>query len=1166
MRLRRLRIRSLPGITSEFTLEAKPGLNLVVGPNGSGKSSILRAVFAVLWPRHASPSPLDVESWWQLGKRRFHGARYGSGPTRWQAGGEDIPPPNLPRDQVAGCYRLGLLDLFKADAGRTDAALAARIRNLMAGGYDLAAAAAAFEVPRQPGARKVAELRKRRENLRRLGAERRDLAAQEDSLAGLREDLAVVESAAARLPLWQQARQVAESRRLLVRAEAAVGDCPAGLANLTGEEADLLGQLQKDLASDEEECNRCRQAIATARAVEQQSELPAGPVPEEKLAIQNENTRRLADLARDLRQARREETEAAAALAKATAQLADPGEPDRHPRPEAETLAEIESLLERASTTGWHQEGLARVLEQLPAQPLPTTVETLRAAVGALENWLAVKGQGFPRRLITPLVLLKVLAIWGLKLVSAGQALGWLALGGGLAGIVTLVLLGRLRPAWRGCSRSLNDCRRDFRRTELAEPVAWKPEPVLARLAELRSELARAEVHQASQEIRQGLTAEMQRLQEKSARLAGQQKDLWDRVAADPASGPARLLDFLRRLENSHQRRQAHEAAAAATRHLEQELAAGLEAVNTFLGKHGKGPATDPGEAQASLDDLARTSDKLRAARTNLEREGPRLKDLQQKIDERREQRRVLFERAHLEDGDLTGLESLLRRLDEYRRNVENRNHLQRKLAEDLAALRAQPGYESQPGLADLAAEQVERLAREDKTQAGREMELRDRISQIKERIDRARHSAELENALAAVEEAAADLSRVREDALFNATARFLLDRVREGHEARSQPAVLARASDLLAHFTRGSLRLQVTDSEEGPVFRALDTAGEVGLSLTQLSDGTRAQLLLAARLAFILESEEGGRDGGGAGSRPPIFLDESLAASDPARFRAIAASLLDLGARQHRQIFYLTANPGDVLLWQELSEQAGLDPAEPVDLARVRRLAGAAGPAELLPAGRPQIPSPKGLSPEEYGELLLVPLLDARAPASSAHLFHLLTDDLALLHGLLRLGIENVGQWRNFAGLDLNRPPLSPAKSTLLSARADAWLAFVDTWRLGRGRPVDREALALSGAVSDRFLPEVLHLANQLDGDGEQLLQALREGRVKDFRQKKADQLEDFLAGEGFLDPRPPLDEDGVRNEVLRAVKPHLESGILDLAAVARQVRSWWDSVAGRG
>ena len=85
MRLRRLRIRSLPGITSEFTLEAKPGLNLVVGPNGSGKSSILRAVFAVLWPRHASPSPLDVESWWQLGKRRFHGTRYGSGPTRWPA-------------------------------------------------------------------------------------------------------------------------------------------------------------------------------------------------------------------------------------------------------------------------------------------------------------------------------------------------------------------------------------------------------------------------------------------------------------------------------------------------------------------------------------------------------------------------------------------------------------------------------------------------------------------------------------------------------------------------------------------------------------------------------------------------------------------------------------------------------------------------------------------------------------------------------------------------------------------------------------------------------------------------------------------------------------------------------------------------------------------------
>ena len=50
--------------------------------------------------------------------------------------------------------------------------------------------------------------------------------------------------------------------------------------------------------------------------------------------------------------------------------------------------------------------------------------------------------------------------------------------------------------------------------------------------------------------------------------------------------------------------------------------------------------------------------------------------------------------------------------------------------------------------------------------------------------------------------------------------------------------------------------------------------AAASGLGPDKLSDGTRAQLILAARLAFAEEAEQG--------AALPLFLDEALDHSDP--------------------------------------------------------------------------------------------------------------------------------------------------------------------------------------------------------------------------------------------------------------------------------------------
>ena len=112
--------------------------------------------------------------------------------------------------------------------------------------------------------------------------------------------------------------------------------------------------------------------------------------------------------------------------------------------------------------------------------------------------------------------------------------------------------------------------------------------------------------------------------------------------------------------------------------------------------------------------------------------------------------------------------------------------------------------------------------------------------------------------------------------------------------------------------------------------------------------------------------------------------------------------------------------------------------------------------------------------------------------------------------------------------------------------------------WREGRGKPVDRAALERSGAVSDRYLDGVVELTRELASTGEGLIEALRardDERLQGFRTKAADSLETFLTEEGYIDPRPILDEPALLARVLAtpAAAP------LPEPAAAQWVSRWW-------
>ena len=136
-------------------------------------------------------------------------------------------------------------------------------------------------------------------------------------------------------------------------------------------------------------------------------------------------------------------------------------------------------------------------------------------------------------------------------------------------------------------------------------------------------------------------------------------------------------------------------------------------------------------------------------------------------------------------------------------------------------------------------------------------------------------------------------------------------------------------------------------------------------------------------------------------------------------------------------------------------------------------------------------------------------------------HFFYVLSDDLDLLHDFLLKGIVHAGQWKTVSGTSLAEKlgsrSISPPE---IAFRLDLLGVFCELWKQGRGRPVDRDALENSGALSERFLDDVVAIAKELDGNPETLLTMLetnKDPRLKGFRRSSADSLELYLRENGY-------------------------------------------------
>lgn len=1167
MILKRLTINRLPGIRKPFEIKAEgPGIHVIFGPNGIGKSSICRAVEALYWRDRGARRKTSVSCVFEWDGDEWRAEREGPN-GYWQRADERNASPNLPLSHNYHCFFLNLRELVDPSVEGTQD-IAAEIRRQMSGGFDMHNIGSGLFSPvtRQKKRKKRRDFNAVRDQVEREKDKQNDLQRRVDQLDTLQSRLDGANAAASRLAHVERAISLAGRQQELSGIQQQLGALPDALANLKGQECDDIHKHEKELTRLDEGARMLKRELREAGEAREKSRL-AEPLLKVDLATWRQEADDLETIERDLEGARKERTKAKERLASS---LADIGGADiSHAQKSLPDRGKLFEFLRDSHSHNTQVQAIKERLGVLERADAPKNgehdMENISRATDALRSWLRV-----PQ--MEPLAI-RLRSRWPWLLLAfaiflAGAALACLvhpalaliaAAGPGIA-------LAALFPGGeRGLDRQRRHEQERYMGSGLEEqPAQWDSfsvESFLRRLESRRSELEASLVRARDRDVeRKLLEPKLEALKEQERDLEIRRQDLKAALGLESIPPDAELVDLARALDQIRQARGEHRASTIEVQRQKSRKAALLERLANVLERHGEPRPDGAAAAKARMNHLAERNSQLETAFKDERSAKRQLDENARRRDSTRDSVERIYAAAGLEAGDAGGLALLIDQLPQHHELTGRKAKLENQIESDLDALEKA----SESGLCEQDEQSLEQLKADLSIAASQKSQLHQKIADLNAEEKQARGGADMQNLLVAREEARAQLQDVRDAALFAASGEFLVEEIEKEYEQSQLPQVFERAREHFRAFTRKNYELHVTKGDVAQPDRTEKSNSKARLfaedllvgkrrEIDELSDGARAQLLLAARIAFAEEVEQG--------RVLPLFLDEALDQSDPQRFEAIVRSLGRVADEQGRQIFYLTSDPLDVDRIRHALSRDGRELAAAIDLGLIQRVGeSVSGPETLRVSPALEVPSPDGLTPEEYGGLLRVPVFRPALGFAEQHFFYLLWDDLALLSGFIASGVERAGQWQIIAGTAFaKRLAARSITAEQASLRLELLKVFCGLWKQGRGKPVDRDALADSGALSEHYFDAVAEIANELHGDPARLLGALasrEDKRLKGFRSNSIERLQNYLIENEYLDDRLVLAESELRLRCLASpAANHLPEGI-----AAELVRRWWE------
>lgn len=1206
----RLELRRLPGFPrAGFTLDAlSPGINLIYGPNGSGKSSTARAMAALLWPESARGRE-ELFARLQVGDEAW-AAEVDGDFRSWQRGGAASPAPPLPPAEVRDRYFLALPDLLRAD----DRNFAAAIAKESLGGYDIRAAAASAGFDRVPAGRKNVPqaLKAAQQRLNEARAEQERLVDDERRLAELERVRQRADQAAARVSQvdrlleWITAKDEAEAAKEALHAfypwmERMRGDEGEALRQLDAEKAKALQTIDDAIAEENE-------------ALEQRAKI--GLPPEGLSQRQLDRLKAAADEILSLEQRRLAiEPALSAAIEKRSlaAKLLGSSQPERAREVDHETLVALTRLASRWGEWIAERQSVAAERRRLSVESGEREdAERLQQGVELLLQWMRAGGRAVLDR---QGLLLSTLG-WASALILS-LALTWFVDGrwlGVTAALALLSVYAWTRPGNRGRPDPRHGFQQAFERLGLPLPASWTEADVSQRVDELNRARLRAEQEALRQRRLAELDAELQELDEQGELLREEGARLARHLGLS-IDEKVTTLSWLAQTISDWQKAELEvtgltEELKQITEQIHRETA-GIEGELIALGYptlEAPGGVEAIARLKATLKDLEERFRQWHAAEERIRGARLRREQAEKIIRSTEREREALYARLGLA-GDPEEVERMIRtasdRFEAYQAAARKYRETQSILASRRRSLLVQLGVEgvesveaveglvntgldSSDGATDHAADEAgqgaaevgtggtagageqdddtlevlgrplarwtEEEARQLKDQllleAERSKAISLEIGGIQERIKSAKEGKAVEAAVAAYEQAESELADLLEEECRYALGHLIEAYIQRATKERERPEVFRRARERFAAITHGAYQLELDDGEH-PLFTAVDAQTGERKSLDELSSGTRAQLLIAVRVAFVehMESE----------LRLPIVIDEALANSDDARAEALIDALITLAA-DGRQVFYFTAQADEVAKWEAALRNQSV-PYQLIDLQRVRSLDQVRRRPlpDLSPSLRVQAPRPEGLSYEAYGRMLQVPGIDPYADhIGQVHLWHLL-DDADVLYRLLQFNIDSWGAFQTFyqfGGAARMGDDVQEAYAKA-DAAARCLEAVIGAWRVGRGRPLDRQALIDSAAISPAFLESAAELAAACEYDAKRLIDAIDGGALKRFRSENKELLRAYFEEQGYLDHRSALTHREIEMQVTARLGHEIGKGVISAEHVERLIKT---------
>ncbi len=1143
LKFRAITIRSMPGFREGGFIvpELGPGVNVIHGPNASGKTTLARAMEALLWPKLADESvsvsaSVDLEEKeWRIDVENRR--------TSYRRDGESETPPSLPSGEARARYSLALHELLRVEERNTP--LAKVVMKESAGGYSLEEARyrLGFEPP-GTHSRKLKSLvdacRTSAGELREARREQQALQEDEANLRDLGKEREGAQEAAREAERIVQALTLADCRVKLDAARRAVETFDARMTKVKGDERDALAGLKDRLEKAQAYRVEVEKKRDGARKQVEKAGLPEAGIPPGQVGALKEKSRGLLGLEGKVEAARKEwsrerseaetrrtfsgEAVSEAKLAvldhERVSRLADFARRVENVRGERAFFEKAEALVGEAQKTG--------------------DTDRWRRGIDRLNSWLRVPVTPGANPAVKVVLLLAAggLVMAGVLLAAyVHLALGLLALGGIAAAMYAL--------AAKKDDGGREIFQKEYEGLQLKMPRAWKPEEVTELVHDLGEDLATFRLEKKKCAFRETLEADRARLEETWTGLQAERQDLVEDLGLAPGVDEAALhvlADNLVRWRDAHAK--AERAREDLNRH--RGVHAGLLGeINEALVLYGYEEGKSHADVASCMNDLdARVSSYEEAKQRLGEATGDLETRVKPEIEDLTGQVNALYSDMGLETGDERGLEDLC---DQHGAYQEARK------AEDLAArdvMKAEEVLADRPGLKAPDRRALGALLEENRQRASGLEDLNKRIHRTEALIGKAKQSHAIEDKLSMHEIRLEALGRERETMSSALLGSMITDHVKERSSDASRPRVFHRAREVFATITHGRYRLEFDDTES-PRFRARDNSTGLVLTLDQLSSGSRVQLLLAVRLAFV-ETEE-------HGVKLPLLLDETLANSDDFRARAIIEAAAEV-ARGGRQVFYFTAQADEVGKWRSVVARAEEVEFKSIDLGKLApfREEESLPAVEIVSPPEDEVPEPAGRTHEEYGAVLNVPRFDPYArDIRGTDLWYLL-ENPDTLYSLRKRRVSFWGALQELKGIT-GEDPLEGRGEVFNTIRANAAAleAFAAAWRRGRGKPLSRRAIADSDAVSDTFQKKVIAVAEAVDWNAEALLEKLEAGEVLRFG-RKAEALREDLESRGFLvEEETALSFEEMRGRALRAVQGDLESGVISVERVDRMLNS---------